>query len=184
MMDMQKLECRGCGATLVVEPDAETLECRYCGAAHVIQREGDTVSLRRVEASVAAIRDSSQQVATELAIARLTRELREADEQWRNEVGFAQVAMNNSRSARLKWTIWTAILVWLAWVGLHAYLAPAPGTWLRAMGPSLMVVLPIAAAAAVFFMWRLPSDLRARAERLRPRVEALAEELAANRSRV
>lgn len=74
-----QLQCPNCGAQLQIGADLETFACAYCSTAILVQREGGTVSLRRVEATLDDVRDSTVKAAAELALARYQKELAEVE---------------------------------------------------------------------------------------------------------
>jgi hypothetical protein len=69
------LNCPGCGAALRIAPELETFACAYCGTSVRVLRQGGTVSLKRMADTVQQIRVGTDRVASELALARLSKEL-------------------------------------------------------------------------------------------------------------
>ena len=69
------LECPNCGAQLQITDDLDRFACAHCSTSILVHREGGTVSLRRMEAVLHQVRDSTEKTAAELAIARYEKEL-------------------------------------------------------------------------------------------------------------
>jgi DNA-directed RNA polymerase subunit RPC12/RpoP len=71
------LECPNCGAQLQITDDLDRFACAHCSTSILVHREGGAVSLRRMEAVLHQVRDSTEKTAAELAIARYEKELAE-----------------------------------------------------------------------------------------------------------
>jgi ribosomal protein S27AE len=75
MLEMIKLACASCGASLEVAKDVDHLACGHCGAQFVVRRSGAAISLAPIVEGLKRVEVGIDRTASELAIARLNREL-------------------------------------------------------------------------------------------------------------
>lgn len=81
MVDFVTLACPTCGGKLEITEDVERFACGYCGYEHLVQRRGGIVTLRAVSEELAQIRSGTDRTASELAIQRLQKEIRELEQE-------------------------------------------------------------------------------------------------------
>jgi len=72
------LKCPNCGGNLSIGISTETFACEYCGANVAVSRDGNTASLHLLSDGLARIQRGTDKAAAELAIRRLTEEVRVA----------------------------------------------------------------------------------------------------------
>ena len=71
------LKCPSCAAKLEVAGELEHFTCGYCGTELIVNRHGGTVSLKVVADAISKVQIGTDEMAAELAIQRLTREIGE-----------------------------------------------------------------------------------------------------------
>lgn len=76
-MPLLKLSCANCSAPLEIGEDLERFACSYCGTEQIVERSGGVVWLRKLETAIQAVQKGTDRTASELALARLGRELDE-----------------------------------------------------------------------------------------------------------
>jgi len=84
MSKIISLLCPTCGGKLMVTNDIEKFVCNYCGNALIIPRSGNIAALAPVIERLGGIKTGVDRTASELAISRLTSEIKEATNE-RNE---------------------------------------------------------------------------------------------------
>jgi predicted RNA-binding Zn-ribbon protein involved in translation (DUF1610 family) len=109
------LLCPGCGANLKVSASLGTFACAYCGASIRLDRTESTVSLKLLADGLSAVQHGTDRTAAELAIRRLTDELKalerqKADVASAREVRLAQWKRQMAPFSRDK-SIWFAVVV-------------------------------------------------------------------------
>jgi len=77
MAEFVTLSCPSCGAKLQIGNDIETFACNHCGNEHVVKRIGGIVSLAPVVEQLKKVSEGVDKTASELAIKRLTDDIRE-----------------------------------------------------------------------------------------------------------
>ncbi len=75
MPDFITLTCPACGGKLEITDDIERFACAHCGREHVVKRGGGIVSLAPVVDAIRNVETGVDKTASELAIARLQREI-------------------------------------------------------------------------------------------------------------
>ena len=70
------LKCPGCGAALQVRPSIDAFACSYCASSLQVNRGEGVVSLRLLTDAMQGIQRGTDRTAAELAIKRLSEELR------------------------------------------------------------------------------------------------------------
>jgi uncharacterized Zn finger protein (UPF0148 family) len=153
------LECPNCGAQLQITDDLGRFACAHCATSIVVQREGGTVSLRRVEAVLDQVRDSTEKAAAELAIARYEKELAEV------------LALHKELDGRNSSTVGMA-------VGIGAVLVTVGGFTIS--GTSGGNPIPFAVVlAGIYAIWRgISAAKNSPANRLLPQMKQLRERIA------
>ena len=81
MPDFVTLSCPTCGGQLQITKDLERFACGHCGNEHVVRRGGGIVTLSPVVEGLKRIERGTDRVAAELALKRLSEELRESERQ-------------------------------------------------------------------------------------------------------
>jgi primosomal protein N' len=81
MSDYVTLSCPSCGGKLEITSDIDRFACAHCGTEHVVRRGGGLVSLTPVTEEIRRVRTGVDKTASELAIARLTKEIEEIEKQ-------------------------------------------------------------------------------------------------------
>lgn len=84
MTDFITLTCPSCGGKLKLTKDINQFACSHCGAEHIVRRGDGIVSLSPVVQGLANIRVGVDKTASELAIVRLTQEIRALQKQMAN----------------------------------------------------------------------------------------------------
>ena len=77
MADFVSLTCPSCGGRLELTEDIDRFACAHCGVEHVVRRSGSMVSLKPVVEGLARVQTGVDKTASELAIRRLTDEIRD-----------------------------------------------------------------------------------------------------------
>jgi hypothetical protein len=106
MSDFVTLTCPSCGGKLQITNDIDRFACGHCGNEHVVKRSGGIVALAPVVEGLAKVQVGVDKTASELAIARLEREiadLRERDLQ-------ARCRIIDIRYEEKKLSLWQRIL--------------------------------------------------------------------------
>jgi len=75
MADYITLACPSCGGSLQITDDIERFACGHCKKEHVVKRGGGIVSLAPVVESIQRVQVGVDRMASELAIARLEKEI-------------------------------------------------------------------------------------------------------------
>jgi DNA-directed RNA polymerase subunit RPC12/RpoP len=70
-----KLACPSCGAKLELTEDVERFACSHCGNEHIVVRRGGIVSLKPVLEALEQVEAGTDRAASELAMARLEKEI-------------------------------------------------------------------------------------------------------------
>jgi DNA-directed RNA polymerase subunit RPC12/RpoP len=73
--DLITLSCPNCGAALTLTADVDRFACAHCGMQHIVRRRGGTISLAPVLEGIAKLQATADKSASELAIARVSREI-------------------------------------------------------------------------------------------------------------
>ena len=79
MADLVSLTCPSCNGKLQIGKDLERFACGYCGTEFVVNRGGGIVSLSPVVEGLKRVESGLDRTASELAIARLQKEISELD---------------------------------------------------------------------------------------------------------
>jgi hypothetical protein len=79
MPDFVTLTCPSCGGKLEITNDIDRFACGHCGAEHIVRRSGGTVALAPVVAGLAKVQSGVDKTASELAIVRLTAEIKQLE---------------------------------------------------------------------------------------------------------
>jgi hypothetical protein len=77
MTDFVTMTCPSCGGKLQIGNTIDRFACGYCGSEHVVNRGGGIISLSPVIDEIRKVQSGVDKTASELAIARLTREINE-----------------------------------------------------------------------------------------------------------
>ena len=77
MADFIALSCPSCGGKLQITDDLDRFACGYCGNEMVVNRGGGIVSLKPITEGLKKIQAGTDHTASELAIARLDKEIHE-----------------------------------------------------------------------------------------------------------
>ncbi len=77
MVDHITLTCPSCGGNLQITNDVERFACGYCGKEHVVKRGGGIVTLAPVVEGIKRVQDGVDKTASELAISRLGKEIKQ-----------------------------------------------------------------------------------------------------------
>lgn len=80
-MDLERVTCGSCGASLDVPESADYVNCRHCGSSLHVQRT-DSVVFTEV---VNTLKQHSERLAENTEMLRLQNELELLDQEWRNE---------------------------------------------------------------------------------------------------
>lgn len=75
------LNCANCGAKLDVYDDMERFACGFCGTEMIVQRRGGTVTIKAVTEAIQKVQIGTDKTAAELALARLSRNLVQLNEE-------------------------------------------------------------------------------------------------------
>lgn len=75
MAEIIKLACPSCGAKLELTEDVERFACSHCGNEHIVVRRGGIVSLKPVLEALEQVEAGTDRAASELAMARLEKEI-------------------------------------------------------------------------------------------------------------
>ncbi len=75
------LTCPACGAKLKLVDNINLLVCATCGNEHMVHRGGGAIYLGPITQDVRQIRVGVDKTAAELTVARLTKEIKELDDQ-------------------------------------------------------------------------------------------------------
>jgi len=81
MFDLITLSCPNCGGKLEITPDIERFACGHCGREHIVKRSGGIVALSPVVDAIKKVEVGVNKTASELALARLDRDIRELQAQ-------------------------------------------------------------------------------------------------------
>lgn len=76
--NMINLTCPNCSGALKITSDMDRFACGYCGTEQIVKREGGTVALELVK-KIDQLQTSVDRSNAELAIQRLTREIKELE---------------------------------------------------------------------------------------------------------
>ncbi len=131
MSDFITLSCPSCGGKLQINNEDERLVCPYCGNEHVVSRAAGGVLLAPVMAGLQKVQDSSDRVAAELAIQRLTPEFKAVEAQQEEAEHTAQVAARRDElhSRTVTWLFaGVAVVSVLLYVVMVATFQPARST--------------------------------------------------------
>jgi len=79
MPDFVTLSCPTCGGRLQITKDIERFACGHCGNEHLVSRGGGIVTLSPVVEGLKRIERGTDRIAAEVALNRLTQELRESE---------------------------------------------------------------------------------------------------------
>ncbi len=75
MPDFISLTCPTCGGKLQITNDIERFACGHCGNEHVVRKMGGVISVAPVIEELKGVKTGVDKTASELAIARLEREI-------------------------------------------------------------------------------------------------------------
>lgn len=81
MPDFVTLSCPSCGGKLEITSDIDRFACAHCGSEHIVKRGGGLISLSPVVEEIRSVRVGVDRTASELAIPRLTKEIRELEQE-------------------------------------------------------------------------------------------------------
>ncbi len=125
MPDFFTLTCPTCGGKLRVTKDTDRFACEHCGNEHVVKRSGGVVSLTPVMEKLEQVKASVDKTVSELAIQRLTKEIRAITQQIA-EVEMQPRLRQNARqaSAAIRWQrlggfLFIVIGMFLGWIDLQ-----------------------------------------------------------------
>lgn len=121
--DFITLSCPTCGAKLQITQDTDRFACGHCGHEHIVRRQGGIVSLAPVMERLDRIESGTNRTAAEMAIARLTREIRELEV----EVKKLQEMTNPTYSKSSIALFFIGVII-LAWLGMGS-LSRGDGLW-------------------------------------------------------
>ena len=79
MSDVVVLTCPSCGGKLQITADIDRFACAYCGTEQIVKRGDGIVSLAPVVAGLKRVQAGVDKTAAELAISRLTAEIKELE---------------------------------------------------------------------------------------------------------
>jgi hypothetical protein len=82
MADFVSLTCPSCNGKLQIGKDLERFACGYCGTEFVVNRGGGIVSLSPVVEGLKRVERGVDKTASELAIARLSKDIDGLERQW------------------------------------------------------------------------------------------------------
>ena len=99
MADFVTLTCPSCSGKLQINQVLQRFACSYCGTEFVVNRGGGVVSLAPVVEGLKRVEKGVDRTASELAIARLTKDISDIED------GLASVEAMRSK-AKLKRTSW------------------------------------------------------------------------------
>jgi len=80
MSDFVTLTCPNCGGNLQITNDIDRFSCGHCGKEHMVKRGGGIVSLAPVIQGIKEVQVGVDKTASELAIVRLEKEIKELQE--------------------------------------------------------------------------------------------------------
>ena len=81
MVDIFSLTCPSCGGKLQLTPDIERFACGYCGSELLVRKSGGIVTLAPVVAELKGVKQGVDRTASELAIVRLQKEIKQLESQ-------------------------------------------------------------------------------------------------------
>ena len=79
MPDFITLSCPSCGHKLQITEDIDRFACAACGNEHIVNRSGGIVTLKPIIDSIAKVQVGVDKTASELAIVRLKKEIKELE---------------------------------------------------------------------------------------------------------
>jgi hypothetical protein len=79
MADLITLSCPTCGSKLQITPDIDRFSCLHCGNEHMVRRGGGLITLAPVIDGLNRIDAGVNQVALEMAVIRLPKEIADLD---------------------------------------------------------------------------------------------------------
>jgi len=111
--DFVTLAYPNCGGKLHITPDPHRFACAHCGSERMVRRGGGVVALAPVVEGLRQVQTGVDKTAAELAIARLTRELTQLEDQ--HEATTAPHAQWSVNATRLAVALLVAAFVVGAW---------------------------------------------------------------------
>lgn len=94
-MDLERVTCGSCGASLDVPESADYVNCRHCGSSLHVQRT-DSVVFTEV---VNTLKQHSERLAENTEMLRLQNELELLDQEWQNESAGLMVRDKHGRES-------------------------------------------------------------------------------------
>lgn len=179
---MLKLSCVNCGAPLEIGADLATFACGYCGTQQQVERKGGIVALRRVEAAIQQVQRGTDRTAAELALARLAKEIAEAEAGRNAAVQLAWKNDGNARRDRIIVSLLVAVVSLSVFLILAKPLLNMEGTW-HGLGIFMAFLASFIATAWVFRRIRIPEEpVRRITDHWDPIINGLKSQVAANRA--
>ncbi|HEX3152942.1 MAG TPA: hypothetical protein VHR66_33025 [Gemmataceae bacterium] len=80
MSDFITLACPSCAGNLQITSDADRFTCKYCGRGHIIRRQNGIITVAPIMEKLEKIASGVDRHASELAIPRLKREVRNLED--------------------------------------------------------------------------------------------------------
>jgi hypothetical protein len=160
------LRCPGCGAGLKFDQSIDTFACVYCGASIKVDRGDGIVSLRLLTDAMLGVQRGTDRTAAELAIRRLSDELRALENQ-KEELRSSSQALASAWDQRMKAVskqdyvlplfavyVVTSFVIALVVRGIDGWLAPKglslPSPYREIEWAIIVTVI----AVTCFFAWR------------------------------
>ncbi len=97
MADFLTLSCPSCGGKLQITSEIERFACGYCGTEQIVKRSGGIVSLSPLIDGLNKINVGVDRTASELAIARLNREIPEIELNIRESLAWFSERISNTK---------------------------------------------------------------------------------------
>ena len=100
MSEFITLSCPSCGGKLQITPGMDRFACGYCGNEHMVMRQGGAVFLTPIIETLQGIRTGTDKTASELAIARVNKEIVEIETYKKRIMDTISAAFNDPQKFR------------------------------------------------------------------------------------